>query len=360
DVNRNTPLFSLPVELIHEVAGHLSPEAAICLTLTCRYSLDILRTSSWAEPSIKKCRYISEGTGIEHRQVLLLLLERDTAELAYCPRCNTLHPSLKAPREHRQTKLTKSCLGQDAVIDYLSQGSSDGYSLVFPHIEKALKSYPEDDVVPEILGPPIELLAGRFTIQHDRISYTLASSARRVGRNIIINHEHILRATTSKSRLRASDVLSLPLRLCPHQTTATSPPPPSRYTPPLRLNGPLLTHAIVAALPVTSKAGVLESNTFRVPTPLEREQMTAADAGGDVLWRCRNCPTKFRVQYRNTDGPSSDNGELIITTWHCFGHDMYTAQKYWKMLVRREGGLLGRSTRNSEFWSSPVRSIPDF
>lgn len=354
DANRSTSFLSLPAELIHEISGSLPLESAICLTLTCKALLGILGTSSWFDASVKKRWYRSEVTGLEHRPLFLHLLASDAADLDFCERCNTLHPPLKPPRAHRPTKLTKYCFGPDALIDYMPHDSLKGYSLVFPHVQQALQA--SDPPMPsDGLGPSLDQLGGNFTIQCADVAYTLQSSARRIQGNLIIKHEHSLQTLISKRVLRATDVLSLPLRLCPHQTTSTQHPPHSRHTGSSLPNGPVLTHAIVAAFPAALRTGAPRSSAFRRPTPLERDQMAAADAGDDVLWRCRSCPTKFQIHH----GSDNEGGELVITAWHCFGHDMYSAQKYWRMFVRREGEMLGKTKRNSEFYRLS-KSVPDF
>mgnify|MGYP006877426035 CR=1 FL=1 len=80
--------------------------------------------------------------------------------------------------------------------------------------------------------------------------------------------------------------------------------------------------------------------------------MNAADAGDEhMLWYCRSCPTKYRVEFQGDS--------LKIVAWHSFGRDLLHASRYWKGFVRRAGKLLGTDKRNDEWWS-PARTVPDF
>ena len=47
------------------------------------------------------------------------------------------------------------------------------------------------------IGPPIELLAGNFTVQRKKLKYTLISSGRQIRRNLILKHEHIFYGVAS-------------------------------------------------------------------------------------------------------------------------------------------------------------------
>jgi hypothetical protein len=369
DPNRKTHILRLPKELVSEIASYLPVESAVCFTLTCKEALDILGNSSWEAPAIKKRWFVEPTTHREHRPLFIELLYRDLEGLDFtlCFRCNSIHPPFKPPRTHQETKLTKSCLGQGGVIDYLPH-----YSLVFEHIQQALK-LSEFSVAPKVSGPQIDLLAGNHTTDESLCSYTLLSSARRFDRSLILRHDHIIRSNASdlaspkrgksaKARntsLLASTVISLPLRLCPHQTTSLASPPPTRWTSFSSRNSPLLTHAIASAFPADLRGALPHSSVFRDLTPLEQEQVAAADAGEEVVWRCRGCPTKFRAVYKGEAEGGGKGGEVVVTAWHSFGKDEAAASNYWKMFVRREGESLGKGKRNSEFYTLS-KSVPDF
>jgi hypothetical protein len=332
------------------MASFLPPESLVCLTLTCKHAVDILGLSSWTSRDIRAHYSLEMGFMIEHRSVLLQLLLRDidpSSGFVYCRRCNTLHPPLKPPREHKPTKHTKFCLGQDAVIDYFPQTPNGGYSLVYYHIEQAFEQM--HSVTPG--SKSIDLFSGALTVENGPLVYTMHSSAQWVEQNLIISHLHAFKSS-SKSQLNAASVLNAPVRLCPHQTTTTTAPPYSRHTPNSSPNGPLLSHAISTTFPPSRRKGIPSTSKYRKPTPLEKKDILAADNGEKVTWRCRACPTKFRTDY-------SDDEVLTVRTWHWFGRDLYSASKYWGMFVRREGHLLGPKTRNSEFYTMS-RSVPDF
>ncbi|XPS78633.1 hypothetical protein M3J09_010643 [Ascochyta lentis] len=294
-------------------------------------------------------RYKKEKQWSMVRKNFCELLARDWGDiLGYCPCCNTLHPPLQPARSHRGTKLTKGCFGQDAMIDYLPQDDSHGYNPVFTHIADALKAS-EQFASKRAFGPVIETLSGDFTIARNSILWRLKSMGQRIDGNLIIKHVHTFKSKTNTT-LCAADLLSLPIRLCPHQSTTTDSPERSRYIKSAELNAPLFSHVITSAFPEAAQA-VVNPNLFRQSTPSEQEQIFRAQAGEIGYWRCRSCPTKYLVQH------SKD--ALEIVSWHSLGRDLYHASKYWKWLVRREGTLLGPEKRNDEWWS-PSRTVPDF
>jgi hypothetical protein len=284
-----------------------------------------------------------------------------------------MHPWLPPPRKHKKTALTTYCFGQDACADYFPRNEGYGYSLVFQHIDSALGQPPPQKGVP---GPPIPNLAGDYTVEYPKFGYRLESSARRIGDNLVLKHVHTFQSpptssSSSSSRkkpepLCAKDLLELPIRLCPHQSTGTTgPKEKSRHIKSEEKNSPQLTHAIVTAFPPSQRASPDTSSVFAKPSPTELKDMKAADRGEDVVWCCRFCPTKYRVGFSSaspsfiSSSTNSISDGLVITSWHYFGKDLPHAQKYFKWMVRREGKLLGKDKRNDEWWSAG-RSVPDF
>ncbi|KAH8647296.1 hypothetical protein BX600DRAFT_476477 [Xylariales sp. PMI_506] len=344
DPNRRTLLFSLPGELIHEIASHLPVESITCLTLTCKEAANVLGIESWSDRSIKQ-RWAPERT------VLLSLLTKDgTGNTDYCARCNTLHPPLLPPRSHRSTRLTTYCFGQDATIDYLPQAGTHGYSLVFLHIQDAMEMGPPAVNDGGSANPRIDALSGDFIVTEGGVQQRIISSARHIEGNLVLSHTRTITSTQGKKPLDASDILDLPVRICPHQSTTTSlATPRSRYVKE-HPNSPLLTHAIRACFPETLGGRAHNPSCFNKLAPTEQAQIAAAHK--HMIWRCRFCPTKYQLDYVGEN-------ELVIRSWHSFGADLYHAHKYWKWFVRREGQLLGPDKRNDEWWS-PSRTIPDF
>lgn len=350
DPNKNVRLFSLPRELLQQIAGHLPLISLICLTLTCKEAAEAIGTQSWAN-------YNKEKRWSMDRHGFIELLARDWGNiLDFCERCDTFHPPLPPPRSHRETKLTKWCLGQEAMIDYLPKDAVNGYSPVFVHIANAMGES-QDAASKGAVGPPIATMSGDFTITKDNIAWSLHSSAQRIDCNLVVKHVHTFRGQTRKG-LGVTDLLALPIRLCPHQSTVRSTPNPTiglrSYwgvgTKIVEQNGRLLTHAIASAFPPSAQQAV-DMSTLKPLTSTEQAQVSAAEAGEDMKWRCRSCPTKYHVQ--------RSGGAVTITSWHSFGKDLYHATKYWRMLVRRTGTTLGRDKRNDEWWS-PSRTVPDF
>ncbi|KAE8343177.1 hypothetical protein BDV24DRAFT_172943 [Aspergillus arachidicola] len=340
DLNRQLRLFSLPREIFDTIINHLPPDAEACLTLTCKEALARLGTTSWASFRGRNRRYSLQ---YGYCGSLVELLQRDIPGSEYCPRCETLHPPLRPPRDHRETKWTKLCMGQLASIDYWPQTPSGGYSLVWEHILDAFKSQPASLG----LGRPIPLFQGDFTFNKGFMIYRLSSSAQWIDRNLVLTQEHHLRISDSQARtLQATHITSLPFRVCAHlSTTDVSTIRTWRSNKSLTKSS-LLTFAIAAAFPPHLRKSL--------PQPDTSLQLEDAETKSNFIWRCKSCATKYRVRYEGRNG-----GEVVVTAWHCFGKELWKAQQFWTYLVRREGPTLGPAKRNSEYYSVS-RSLPDF
>ncbi|KAK4459823.1 hypothetical protein QBC42DRAFT_230825 [Cladorrhinum samala] len=362
-----SPLFhTLPLELLLLINGYLPVPSQIALTLTCKSALDRLGTSSW--DSVKLKRYYRSLTYEDRNEIqttrgdrttLFKLISNTTpGGSSYCQKCDVLHPPLKPPATHRiNKKHTLSCLGPDMVVEYLpfSDVEKGGYSLVWYHVKHALEA------------GELGYLNGEFehVYRGDRVRYSLSSEAKRINGNVVLKHVHRFAANRpGPAVLTPADVLELPFRICPHQSTSTDAPLSSKVTRPTKkkgdrdLNAPLFTHTLVKAFParLQSKTQTEEKEVeFKKPTPMEQEDMEAVDSGEkDLVFRCRSCPTKWKVEHDSKNG-----GALKVTTWHCFYEDIQSATKVWPWLVRREDRSLGRKKRNSEFWKQG-RSIREF
>ncbi|KAH8204186.1 hypothetical protein TruAng_001606 [Truncatella angustata] len=356
DPNRRAALFTVPVEMLRAISSHLPPASAVCLTLTCKLAVQTLGTTSWNDERVRRRRYLDYHMGRHHRSSLIELLFHDLRplDMIYCERCTTIHGPLKRPSAHRETKLTKYCWGQDAIIDYYPKSELGGYSLVFDHIKHVIETTSPNS------SCPIEYLSGSFQIPNPNLHYTLSTSSRGINGNIIIRHDYVFRTSSPKMPLKVTDVLGLPLRICPHQSTTTMTPPSGRYTRNPSPNGPLFTHSIAYAFPVSQRTGVPQNKIFRKPTPLEEQMLRSLDLGEEKIMRCRCCPTKWDVNYSEARASSTaGRGELTITVWHCLYSQLYMAARVWPWFVRREGQLLGKSKMNTEFWSQ-TRSFADF
>ncbi|TVY64275.1 hypothetical protein LSUE1_G008842 [Lachnellula suecica] len=341
DPNRAIPLLNLPRDIFCEMTSWLDPATLICLSLTCKEILGLLGEDAWAGCN-SKLGYYSRIKGapvrLTSRQSLIELLGRDAPHLMVCNVCIALHSPLKPPRQHRETKATKYCLGPWGTINYLPHDELGGYNLVWEHVLEARQSLtPESMDEP---GPRIEFLDGDFTVRHDRLNYRLRSAGRQMGKHVVLKHEHIFYGTSPQSPLRVADIINLPVRLCAHQTTSTQKPEPGRYTK-SKLPNSLLCHSISAVIPAALRTGIPVASKFSTPTSIEKRQMDAAVS----LWSCRACPTKWRVRYSGVGA-----GEFRFTAWHSLGDTAYRAQEYFRMLVRREASNLAAEKRNSEFF----------
>ncbi|KAK3201539.1 hypothetical protein GRF29_185g1274675 [Pseudopithomyces chartarum] len=342
DTNASSILFKQPRELFALIISHLDPQWLVCLSLTCKLALQYIGTDCWRSENVRK-------RTLHSRKSLLENLVYDAPKgLSYCPFCNTLHPPLKPPRLHRETKLTKICMSQWAIANYFIQVRDDaqdtGYSLLHPHIEAVFQARETESA--------LSLLEGNYeTASNPFFSYAFTSSASWIENRLVLKHTHAFRPP-ARETLSIPKLLSLPLRLCPHLSTLTSSPEKGLYLKGQTLNSPLLTHALVSAFPPAHRTGAPKASAFRSPTSSEAKQMEMADAGGDVTWRCRGCTTKFKVG-------TGEGGSLEMTAWYCFG-DLLHVGRYWEWLVRREVANLGKGKRNSEYWFPAGRSIPDF
>lgn len=328
------------------IVRHLEPEWLVSLSLTCKLSLHYIGTEPWKLHEIRSHRS-------HPRSNFLSSLVRDAPPgLTYCPFCNTLHPPLRLPRLHRATKLTKICMSQWAIIDYIPQvrdpDQEHGYSLLHPHIEQVFHDRATDPA-------STASLAGHYkTSVHPSLDYELASSASWIAERLVLHHTHTFHPR-GRAPLELKHLLALPVRLCPHLSTVTSAPEKGQYVKGHTANSPLLTHALASAFPPRQRTGLPKASVFRDPTASEQKQMDKADAdahaGEPYTWTCRGCTTKFQVKL--------ERGRLQIESFHCFG-DVLHVGKYWEWMVRREVANLGAGKRNSEYWFPAGRSIPDF
>jgi hypothetical protein len=337
--NEGIRLFRLPLEVIGLISDHLPIESRVCFSLTCKTALQIVGNGCWRDYGIRGSSHL------ETRRKLLQYLSRD-ADLVFCEHCSILHPSaLRPPASHRVTKYTKACLGQWGLIDYFPQVKSNyddpAYYLIWPHIESVFAN-----------PSSLDRLVGSYSAETPKFAYTLASSAAWIEGNLTLQHMHRFSPPSGSTTVLLQDILDLELQICPHHSTTTRTPSRSVHTPNRTANGPILTYAVsVAWVPLTQRIAIPTYGNLRPPTPLEKKEIELAHSGEDVVWRCRGCATKFRV--------TLEDGNLLITSWHCFGKDLVHAAKYWKWLVRREAYNLGPEKRNNEFWYKR-QTVPDF
>ncbi|KAF9730835.1 hypothetical protein PMIN06_012863 [Paraphaeosphaeria minitans] len=342
----HSKLLGIPIELFTHITTFLPPEALICLSLSCKLALQYTGAECWRHPEIRKHRYYCR------RHLMQCLIRDDPPDLTFCVYCNTLHPPLKPPRTHRVTKLTKTCFSQWAAVEYVPQVRDEekdcGYSLLHAHIQEVFNKRDADPAA-------AQLLSGNYaTSKNPAFTYDLSSSADWIDRRLVLQHTHVFRAP-SRAPLKLAAILALPVRLCAHLSTTTAEAEKGQYVGKTSdgKNTPFLTHAIASAFPAQQCSSAPKPATFRNATPLEQKQMDAAEAGEEVVWKCRGCVTKFKVGMEN-------DGALRIVSWHCFGADLLHANKYWEWLVRREVANLGAAKRNSEYWFPAGRSVPDF
>ncbi|KAK4221466.1 hypothetical protein QBC38DRAFT_504883 [Podospora fimiseda] len=356
----------LPLTLLEHIQSLLPPHSQICLTLTCKRALKLLGTSSWST-----CRPRRHGrlSFEEHSQDLLVRADRDTliqylssdvvskgeGALTACAHCDIYHPPLKPPQTHRITKYTAKCFGPKGTIDYLpfAAGYKTGYSLVWDHIRHVIETIPQAPQEEE--KKDISYLSGEFeTLYPLKIVYNLCTSAYRLNQNLILKHQHKFRALNNRHAILPWEVLNLPLRICPHQSTVSRGPP---HKPDMRrkggedLNSPLFTLTILNAFS-GDNTGYLKNKEFKKLTAGEQKDLEDSAAQGHVF-QCRSCPTRWKVSHDDR------KGELVVTAWHCFYEDILSAAKVWTCLVRREVFNLGKNTRNSEWWNKK-QSFRDF
>ncbi|KAK8128850.1 hypothetical protein PG984_009958 [Apiospora sp. TS-2023a] len=350
DPNRHTFLGRLPPEILMEVANVSPITTAVCLTLTCKLALATLGTQWWTRYLTLVKQGQRDETIYANHVLFLKLLCQDVkpSEYEFCLLCTALHAPLKPPAEHVKTKLTQSCQGH--YIDYLPRGPNGGYNLLLAHIATAFERKFLDAKY------SLEHLAGTHHMSNANLRYTMTTTADWVKDNLILRHEYIFNAPPG-SYLDPGDILNLPLRLCPHQSTSRQPPPRSRYLNDKKLNAPLLTRSILS----TFWEGLYKDKEFRAPTQLEEIQMSTVNQDG-FLFACSKCPTKWGVAHSHLDHENKKRKQpqqITLTAFHCFGKTFAKASKYFPAFVRRAGSTLGAGKRNDEWWSEG-RTFPHF
>lgn len=326
---------------------------AVCLTLTCKLALTALGTQWWTR-YLELVKSGQRDEAIYTNHVLFLKsLCRDMRypNYTFCLRCTALHTPLKPPAEHVKTRLTQSCQGRS--IDYLPRGLNGGYNLLLAHIFTAFNQ----SVLDARGKRSLDYLAGTYQMSNANLRCTITTTAAWVKDNLILRHKYTFTAATG-SFLNPEDILNLPLRLCPHQSTSKQKPPLSQYLPDKQRNAPLLTQSI---LPPSPK-GLYKPQEFRKPTTLEQKQLLSASGDNTFLFKCQKCPTKWRVAhgYLGTEKKKQEELQKIkLSCFHCFGSSFHKASKYFPWFVRREGFTLGAGKRNDEWWSEG-RTFPSF
>jgi hypothetical protein len=353
------PFLELPIELIQEIYDYLPLQSKACLSLTCKAVLSAIGNKSWKDSCITAIGHIwvHSNANTTCREEFLSILSRDLKEWDFCATCKMLHPALKSPREFRPKKNMKPCLSAEGFIDYHPMSGEDGYILTFEHIQKALQESATTKMDGQIADSHLN---GSYTITYPNwqssrpASYNLTFSSTRTGGNLILQITHRFSPRSIHKPLQPEDILDIPLRLCPHQTTSTFVHTErkwwdnaSKRVRQKRYNGPLLTHTITSVFPPRplSKPSCLRwqkrQPVFRAPTMTEENQM-AFTSSPDHLWWCRSCPTKYKVERDEKDDT------VTVTAWHNFGMTEGMARQSWRALVRSPWSK--HDYRNSANW----------
>ncbi|KAL4961689.1 uncharacterized protein BDV14DRAFT_121224 [Aspergillus stella-maris] len=401
--NRNQQhlhLLTLPHTILTNITSYLPPESTTCLSLTSHTALSLLGTASWTDFTGPTRRY-TPGVSSTFPNPLITLLQRDLRpDLYHCNTCNILHPPLRPPSTHRETKFTRICLwGEDAVVDFWPRdettGNGRGYSLVFRHLATAFQDhyfFARNSCTCMGLGcvghnppalpaanPGASMFDGDFTFvpRGSTLQYRLVSKGiwQRRGDlprdrrgDLVIVQQHRLKSKVAGEPLTAAAVRNLPLRVCAHLSTTTAPPPDvemgrSRY----RANGSMLSDAVIMAFPEEQRGDdELDYSVFRRATSAEMDQYRAAEGAEATdrqgyVWRCTACPMKFRVEY--IPGEGEDGAELVVMAAHFFGGLISDASRFWTMFALRVGPDLPPRKRNCEYWVTErvkERGFPNF
>ncbi|KAK0653985.1 hypothetical protein QBC41DRAFT_386880 [Cercophora samala] len=345
----NSMLFGkLPIELFQDITSYLPIESQLCLTLTCKLALGIIGKSTWL--LVREWRRIGlwvSNTFREHPwepviDKLILFLEiisRDTPSLQLCYVCRILHGQIPPPFEFIASKHTWACWDwRKAVIDIFPRTpEGKGYILALPHIERCFQLAGD---LNNDKAPNFDWLDGSYNASFPKFEYSLASSASFIGRNLVLRHEHLFSSTSDA--LNPSDILAMPFRICPHQSTAQD---YRRAFDGVGRNRRLFTFTITSAFPAGQRPKV-KSTTFRPCTSSENNHIRAVRGGMvDVVFKCQLCPTKWMVE---GEGP-----ELLVTAWHCFYENVVSASKVWPWFVRRDCEWVSISTMNCEYIGEP-------
>jgi hypothetical protein len=340
------PILSLANELIQGIAEYLDVESQICLSLSCKTIQYIIGTECRTDHHLRKGRSrLFEVRDEARRATFLRTLARDLAGWKYCDECAMLHPPPKSPPEWRPIDPIKPCLEEGGFIDYHPQGSEGRYIIMREHIQQASaqSSGPTGGFIP--------MMAALYSIENlpaGIASYDVQFSARRVQGDLILKASHTFMGT---DQFQVTDILDLPVRICPHLTTSTKTIPYNNHSrwncqnrsfTRNRHNSPLLTFAITGSITTLKpplkrerflrifrkfKDPAYTVRKFKDPTYTEQNQMSARRTENDFWW-CRSCPTKFQVK-------EMKENDRVVNVWQNFGGAANDHR--WSALVRRDG-----------------------
>lgn len=349
------PILSLPTELIQNVSKYLDVEFQICLSLSCKQIQNAIGTKCWTEESLRRGVHGIYATGDQSRRMAFLsYLARDLPGWEYCRECRVLHPPLKSPAEWRPNGALKPCLAQHGMIDYHPRSGEGGYVILLEHIRCAFAQ------ANGFTGEPVPMMSTAYSIGNlpaGLASYDVQFSAQKIRGNLILKASHAFIGTDN---FQITDILDLPLCICPHLTTRTT---GTQFSEHSRWNctnrtlskthytSPLLTFVVSEPFtkvksPVQLMRLLGRSGKFRDPTYTEQNQISAQRHEDDFWW-CRSCPTKFRVK-------KVQENALIVNVWQNVGTTANGPR--WSALVRTADA--GR-TRNWEF-DGISRNFGDF
>ncbi|KAK8052423.1 hypothetical protein PG993_003808 [Apiospora rasikravindrae] len=350
DPNRSTFLGKLPPEVLMEITDFAPISTTVCLTLTCKLAVIVLGRQWWA----RYRKYVKQGSHAgdpiyDHHRFFLQLLCRDAKHSEYelCARCNVLHPPLKPPTNHIETKLTKSCQGRS--IDYRLRSQGGRYNLLLAHVTTAFKLKAFDAQF------AVSHLAGADMYRNYYHQCDISTRADWINGNLILRHEYRFSPIHGHD-IGVFSILDRPLRLCPHQYTQEEDPPESHGPPDPR-------HGRHTRIPTAATPNIIADSILsafgRSPRPRhpnrpvtleEKEQLGAAKGNAKYLFSCPRCPTKWRVAYEDIGEMGAK--QCTVTFFHCFGKDILEARRHFPWLVQRTG-----SKRESEGKEPLLKSV---
>jgi hypothetical protein len=319
---KNSPLGTLPTEVLQVVAEFLPIASAASLTLSCRRIYFLLGT-----------QYLENLTyDTYERLAFLRLLEHDLLGYIICDDCRILQKIKDARHYTLQTYGTRylspegmlnGCLSEDMharVPSYIFENFS---TTVFKMTMKHYRHFGLDAQCQKLLKILLEGSSTEWRDSEHISARTEQAECRIKDGSLFIRHNVCFRITSMN---RPNDIIRFPV--CPH----------------LELNSENKTGLRVISLPDRS----LEKR-WSLSLPGNRNTMTQEKPWDlcSELSQCRHCRTEYQVEFTHNDGRAM---KCTITIWKNLGQGPDT--KTWRAHLPRQ-----RSGPEVKFQSGEVASV---
>ena len=294
-----TNLLTLPLEIVHLFAHHLSPADTACLALCNHFLLTALGKQTLSRP---------QQNG--ELATFLIKLTRDLPAYFFCYECSRLHlcdqvgPPGPALRPHNRLPcISRYGLEFRNYFNAHSVGSHTGYHLTFPHVQLAMKRY-------------------RHGIEHGVSTESLSF----VEINVSNKAQNPREMTT---------LLSVEARLCPESSSLCLRIQQWAFLRSTDLDKLL---ASCESLAICDHLMELTSDISRlVRSEIGPRCTDIKNPISTAVHKCRECKTDFQVEIRMV----GDEGlGLVITKWIDLGSGLTPKDAVW-IQYRKIPGIRG-------------------